>query len=223
MKKKYIVFGLCSFLFFSLLILSKRFVPVVSEVFEISFSDAPELKDIETKAFLHQVAAARKCIVKWAAGEVGLRERTNRNDHRRINEYFSNIGFKGIEKKPGSYKAYCGAFAANAWLNCIPKVPFVKTPARLASVDGWRNDGRAARIEQKEAEPGDVVSFSLHRHVELVYERHPNPTFKFFTSIGGNTSAPPGEADTREGVHKKTRMWSEIQAVVSLKKTMQMI
>lgn len=224
--RKKILLTICVCVFFALLLASKRYVPVVASfvesVMEIESAEV-RLDENLTKAQSDHITEVRLCIVRWMANEVGLVERTNRNDNPRINEYFENIGFTNMKNKKASHKAYCGAFMANAWLSCGVEVKFVSKPSRLASVDGWRQDGASCKINQADAEIGDVVSFALHRHVEGIYEKHPNPNFQFFTSIGGNTSAPEGHHDSREGVHKKTRMWSEIQSVISLNKTMSII
>lgn len=184
------------------------FVPEVSII--------PEEK---TMNFTEYVAYSRDCITNWMEGELYVREQSNRNDHPRIDEYFNQLGWKNPEKLSSNTKAWCGAFMANAWLNCIGDIPWVNLNATLAQVRVWKT---GPRIEKQNARPGDVVAITAHSHVEGIYEVHPNPTFKYLTVIGGNVSAPPGMSDKRQGVHKKTRTWTEVSRVISLEKTIEM-
>jgi hypothetical protein len=171
--------------------------------------------------------ATRSCIVNYYESQAALSivEQTNRNDHEAIDGYFAFIGLERLNKPGTSYlaRAYCGAFLANAWLRCMPRVPFIKFNARLASVDGWRYSGKAALVSKDKADKGDVVAFRAFRHVEGIIDRHPNPTFQFFTVIGANTSAPRELKEKRGGVYRKTRLWRDISHVISVEKTLQLI
>ena len=160
-----------------------------------------------------------RCITVWMESQTGVIEKTNRNDGKEIDEYFRFIGLGRLKNAHFTARAYCGAFVANAWLHCLPRIPFVSSPAQLASVDAWRNATRY-HISKSQAKPGDVVVFKAYRHVEGIVERHPNPNFPYLTVIGGNTSAEKGNAIQNQGVHRKTRLWRDISFVVSLEKTM---
>lgn len=159
------------------------------------------------------------CITHWMQTQTGVIEKTNRNDGAEIDEYFRFIGLGRLKSAHFTARAYCGAFVANAWLHCLPRIPFVTSPAQLASVDAWRNATKY-QIVKAQAKAGDVVVFKAYRHVEAVLERHPNPNFPYLTVIGGNTSAERGNAIQNQGVHRKTRLWRDISCVVSLEKTM---
>ncbi len=162
------------------------------------------------------------CITAWMESQVGVIEKTNRNDAQEIDEYFTRIGLGRLKKAHFTARAYCGAFLANAWLNCLPRIPFVSSPAQLASVDAWRNATKY-HTTKANAQPGDVVVFKAYRHVEGIVERHPNPNFPYFTVVGGNTSAEKGNRIKNQGVHRKTRLWRDISHVVSLEKTLKYI
>jgi len=205
----------------------KRFIALITLCLFVFVADAappaPEPVNLSEQAEF----ATRSCIVNYYESQAALSiiEQTNRNDHQAINDYFEFIGLHRLNNPGTSYlaRAYCGAFLANAWLRCMPSVPFVKSNARLASVDGWRYDGKAALTTKEKAEKGDVVAFRAYRHVEGIIDRHPNPTFPYFTVVGANTSAPKELKEKRGGVYKKTRLWRDIGWVVSVEKTLQLI
>lgn len=205
----------------------KRFIALSTLCLFVFVADAapptPESVTLSEQAEF----ATRSCIVNYYESQAALSiiEQTNRNDHQAINDYFEFIGLHRLNNPGTSYlaRAYCGAFLANAWLRCMPRVPFVKSNARLASVDGWRYDGKAALTTQAKAEKGDVVAFRAYRHVEGIVDRHPNPTFPYFTVIGANTSAPKELKEKRGGVYRKTRLWRDISHVVSVEKTLLLI
>lgn len=165
-----------------------------------------------------KVEATRKCVKEFYDSQTYVKEKTNRNDGVEIDAYFHRIGLKSLDNATAAHRRWCGAFQANAWLNCKVKIPFAKYPAYLASVDTW-NKAVKYQVVFTKADTGDVISFKF-RHVEAVYERHPNPAFPYFTSCGGNTSAPKGSNSNKEGVWKKTRMWREVARVISLEKVL---
>jgi hypothetical protein len=211
--------------FLSLLWLSGKYMPGEPvETTDVAFladtTAEPVYEETNlTMSFAEYVAHKRSCITDWMDNELGLREKSE-NNHPRIHEYFSNLGWKNVEKLKAHSKRWCGVFVANAWLSCIGEIPWTKSNAALAQVAIWK---KGPAIQKKEAKAGDVISLVTHSHVEGVYDRHPNPEFPYFTAVGGNTSAPPGDADRREGVHKKTRTWAEVNKVISLEQTLEMI
>ena len=224
MKSKF--FGLVAMLgFLTLFWMSGRYSPEeaikTEDVDFVAGSSQEEPEEINlTVSFADYVQNKRECVTEWMAQEIGLREKTNKNDHPRIDQYFKNLGWKNVQHLKAHTKAWCGAFISNAWLSCIAEIPWVKTNASLAQVRTWKS---GPAIQKRDAKPGDVISLTAHSHVEGIYDRHPNPEFPFLTVIGGNTSAPPGDSDKREGVHKKTRAWAEINKVISLEKTLEQI
>lgn len=163
-----------------------------------------------------------ECITSWMKSQVGVIEKTNRNDGEEIDGYFAFIGLGRLKNASYTARAYCGAFLANAWLRCLPRIPFVSSSAQLASVDAWKRATKCHTTKEK-ARAGDVVVFRAYRHVEGIIERHPNPSFPYFTVVGGNTSAEKSNKIQNQGVHKKTRLWRDISHVVSLEKTMSYI
>lgn len=229
MKSKF--FGLlavCGFL--TLFWMAGKYTPTealhTEDVAFLADSSEAPTATIETKPatdakvnFANYVAYKRDCITEWMDSEIGLREKNNKNDHPRIDQYFTNLGWKNVKNLKAHTKAWCGAFIANAWLNCIEEIPWVKSNSSLAQVRTWKT---GPSIPKSEAKKGDVISLATHSHVEGIYDRHPHPGFPFFTVVGGNTSAPPGDADRREGVHKKTRAWAEVNKVISLEQTLEM-
>ncbi len=223
MKSRF--FGLVGILgFLTLFWMSGKYLPSEPvETEDIEFmSDTALLEEpaatlgTATVNFADYVQHKRECVKSWMANELGLREKTE-NKHPRIDEYFSNLGWKNVAKLKPTVKRWCGVFMANAWLNCIEDIPWANSKAELAQVRKWKT---GPQVQKRDALPGDVISLTTHSHVEGIYDRHPNPEFKFFDAIGGNTSAPPGDSDRREGVHKKTRMWAEVNKVISLEKTL---
>lgn len=164
-----------------------------------------------------KVEEARVCIRQYYDSQTYVKELTNRNDGVEITGYFHKIGIFSLDNANSAHRAWCGAFQANAWLNCNVPVPFTRYLSRLASVDTW-NKATAYQIPFRKADTGDVVSFKF-RHVEGVYERHPNPSFPYFESCGGNTSAPKGKGN-KEGVWIKTRLIRDVSKVVSLEKVL---
>lgn len=185
-----------------------------------SFVSATPKREVSAQ----EVSDTRACIISYFESQTDVRETKNLNDGAAIDGYFAYIGLEHLNKPKVSYTSryWCGAFMANGWLRCMEKVPFVKTNTRLASVDGWRYDGKLALIDKTKAEKADVVSYRAFRHVEAVYDRHPNPTFPYFTAVAGNTTAPKEAKDKRQGVHIKTRLWRDIAQVISVRKTLEM-
>lgn len=178
----------------------------------------PAIVVTPVKSIDAQVADARVCVKDFFKANLKVREKTNSNDGKAIDNYFRTIGWKNPQKLKARDKSWCGAFMGSAWLSCLDHKPhWVKNKAELAQVSKWK---KGPNISKKEALIGDAVTLTSHSHVEGVYDRHPNPTFKFFESCGGNTSAPRGDSDTRQGVHVKTRSWQEINHVISLRKTL---
>ena len=48
-------------------------------------------------------------------------------------------------------------------------------------------------------------------HIGFATEWPPNIRFPFFTALDGNTSAPRGGSDTRQGVWEKQRLKAEVK------------
>lgn len=182
--------------------------------FEANAKKVREVSDGEVKL-------ARKCIVNWFDSQLSVREATNKNDGKEIDEYFAKIGMKGMSKQAPSSKFWCGAFVANAWLSCLEKIPWVKNNARLANVDGWRYDAKEYLVSRNEAGPGDIVALKSYRHVEGIKDIHPNPAFPFYTGTGGNTSASSTAKDKRQGVHEKNRLWRDVGQIISVRKALE--
>jgi hypothetical protein len=184
-----------------------------------------EVKKASVKKETKQVAAKttkelRACVTAYMESQVGVREKTNNNDGPAIYAYFKTVGWKTPEKLKPSQRFYCGAFMGTAWLSCLDSIKFVKSNVQLASVRYWE---RGPHISQADAQPGDAVTLKGYSHVEGIYTRHPNPTFKFYTAITANSSPEANDPDRRGGVFKKTRLWSEAKTVISLAKTAELL
>lgn len=162
---------------------------------------------------------ARTCVKNYYDSQCFVREESNRNDGSEITGYFHYIGIKYLDHASADKRRWCGAFQANAWGHCGISIPFVKTMAALASVDAWSR-AKIYQVTINKADTGDIVSYKF-RHVEGIYERHPNPSFPYFTACGGNTSAPRAYRHERDGVWKKVRMWREVARVISLEKVLE--
>ena len=162
-----------------------------------------------------KVDAVRECTKQFYNSQLSVRELTNKNDNPIISAYFRKINLD-LDKALPSQRFWCGAFCANAWKDCGVKCP-VRGWSLLASVDTWRNL-KAYHVNKQDANTGDTVAYTF-RHVESIYEVHPNPSFPFFTACGGNTDAPLGaKGDLRQGVWKKPRLWREVAQITSLSK-----
>lgn len=159
----------------------------------------------------------RSCITDYWDSQVGVREKTNNNDGKAVFSYFRNVGWKHPENLKPKERFYCGAFMGSSWLHCMESVPFVKSSLQLASVRFWE---KGPAVAQAEAKPGDVVSLKGYSHVQGVYERHPNPTFPYYTTVTGNSSASPDDADQRGGVFKRDALWRDVKRVISVGKTL---
>jgi hypothetical protein len=107
-----------------------------------------------------KVEEARVCIRQYYDSQTYVKELTNRNDGVEITGYFHKIGIFSLDNANSAHRAWCGAFQANAWLNCNVPVPFTRYLSRLASVDTW-NKATAYQIPFRKADTGDVVSLSL--------------------------------------------------------------
>jgi hypothetical protein len=167
------------------------------------------------------VADTRTCITDYMRSQVGVREKTNNNDGKQVFSYFKTVGWKHPEQLKVKERFWCGAFMGTAWLNCMEKVPFVKSKVQLASVRYWQDKGPG--VSKEDALPGDAVTLKGYSHVQSVYERHPNPTFEFYTTISGNTSPAADDSDQRGGVFKKTALWRDVKKVISVKKTLELV
>lgn len=166
------------------------------------------------------VADTRECIADYMLSQVGVREKTNKNDGLRVYGYFRDIGWKTPEKLKKNERYWCGAFMGSAWLHCMEKVPFVKSKAELAQVRKWEN---GPAVNKADADTGDAVTLKGYSHVQGVYERHPNPTFAYYTTVTANSSPEADDSDRREGVFKKTALWRDVKKVISLKKTLDLV
>jgi hypothetical protein len=158
------------------------------------------------------VEQKRECVKAYFDSQMHVKEATNSNDGVEINAYFNNIGLH-LDKAKASHRRWCAAFIANGYKQCGVKCP-TRSWANLAAVKTW-NSLTKYHIDKRDADVGDSVSYSF-QHQEGVYERHPNPSFPYFTACGGNTSAPRGSGSTKEGVWKKPRLWRDVNKVTSL-------
>jgi hypothetical protein len=152
----------------------------------------------------------RKCLIQTAESQLFVRERTNHNDGADVAKFLATC-----KLKPGT--PWCGAFVHWVHLQCnIPHE--VHFPARAAN---WFADrtksiwwfGKAISKDKRligyHPQSGDIAGFTFWKnritHVEIVYEWEDDDDVEEFFTIGGNTTAPRGTRNPREGVHLKKR------------------
>lgn len=124
-------------------------------------------------------------MLETAAGQLHVKEKTNRNDHAQVNVYFRAIGWPHPERIAASAKPWCGAFVGWVLKSCGIPTP---RGSNLAAVAGY-NAMRKLRVVNGRVLPADVVTYRTWSHVEFVNKWPLDPRIRIFYASGGNTTA----------------------------------
>lgn len=149
----------------------------------------------------------REKVIDVASGEVGVTEKTGRNDGE-VDKYLKSVGLGGTRAP------YCAAF--NYWVGMTALGARNPYPRSAWSPDHVRGGERVnEHTSVKGGETFGIWFSSKGRiaHTGLVQERRG----AFFVTIEGNTSgdAAAGSAADREGqgVYRKLRHWRTVRTV----------
>lgn len=127
----------------------------------------------------------RICIIAASESQTWVREAHNRNEHPQINVYFRAAGYKRPELLSWTNKAWCATFVTWCLKQC--NVP-ISSKNSLAAVATYNGMASRRIIPGSPRLPGDVVTYRVWSHVELVKYWPLDPRIRSFYANGGNTS-----------------------------------
>lgn len=127
--------------------------------------------------------ARRACILRATASQAYVVEKTGRNDHPQIYEYFRVAGFPNAKSWDWHGRAWCGVFVYWVAKECGCVLP----KGNYAMVLTWQNLKSFRLLPGEIPKPADVVTYKPYSHVEYVNIWPPDPRKLFFYADGGNT------------------------------------
>ncbi len=160
-----------------------------------------------------------KSIIKFAQGEVGVKEVGN-NSGKRVNEYLDTVGLKN-SKAP-----WCMAFVMWCYMKAAQELgikvvwerPRSLVLQKSGHVQGYRNWARSKGYlitSHRLAIPSSffVMTFSgASGHTGVIIKN--NTSKKTFTTIEGNTNS--GGAREGDGVYIKERTYNSISSIIQM-------
>lgn len=169
----------------------------------------------------------RASVLALARAEVGVVERTGRNDHPRIKVYHSSVSTWLANYKPA--QPYCASFINYVMKAAGVKVTGVPNPARardwfavksriVMTQQSFRGNRRMMKIPERGSVVGYIFYGNAISHVELLDRVDPEEGYMY--CVGANTSSR-GSATVvnREGngvfyVKRKLKMFYAIADVI---------
>jgi hypothetical protein len=164
----------------------------------------------------NEVIVDRNCIIETAEKEIGVKELSNRNDGKRVEEYLAttNLG--------GGY-AWCAAFIKWVYMKCGYSVPYA-----TAYSPTWFNKSNTIytkginKEEDVSIKSGYVFGIwfadkNRIAHVGIIYEWKADSNY--VVTIEGNTNDKYSVEEQvnrdGEGVYKKKRLKSQIYKIAN--------
>jgi hypothetical protein len=161
--------------------------------------------------------AQRKCVIEWAEAQTKfVRELTNHNDSKYINQYFLLATGHDFSKASAHNRQWCAVFVTAAFKSCNVPIP---VKGNLAAVRTWEAANKYVLERTAELFPGDVVTFTFGSHIGVVKDYNNNPRIYWIDTTEGNTTDPNDRrkySQKQQGAYNKRRLKKEVKRKIRI-------
>ena len=161
--------------------------------------------------------AQRKCITDWADKQTEIvRELSNRNDSKYIDEYFKVATGSDFRNRKASTRQWCAVFVTAAYKHC--KIP-IPVKGNLAAVRTWEAANQYVLDRTAPLIAGDIVTFKFGSHIGLVKDYNINPRVFWVDTYEGNTTDPNDRRpykQKQQGAYQKRRLKLDVKKKIRI-------